>query len=224
MPRREGRARPVPKAGGTGAGAAGTAPRVAAGLDSRQEEAVSRSTGIEAAPERWGPSEKRWCGRGSPAIRVRISRFRGSVQQHPVQRQNTQIVQSCMTLDDFMPGFRPRAIRRRFWPVLSGSRAATLGHRPNERRPRLKRLPARDCWTGATRGRWAGVRKRARPRARSSPSGCRVAPSPIFAFPASPAARRATRKTFVCKRIRHFAGAHAWSAGVRIGTPRRFRG
>ena len=52
-------------------------------------------------------------GRGSPAIQVRFSRFRGTVQQGPVQRQETQIVQSCTTLDDFLPGFRPQAIRPR---------------------------------------------------------------------------------------------------------------
>ena len=32
-------------------------------------------------------------GRGSPANRVRFSRSRGTVQQGPVQRQETQIVQ-----------------------------------------------------------------------------------------------------------------------------------
>ena len=49
---------------------------------------------------------------GSPAIQVRFSRSRGPVQQGPVQRQETQIVQSCKTLDDFLSGFRPQAIRR----------------------------------------------------------------------------------------------------------------
>ena len=51
------------------------------------------------------------CGRGSPAIQTRFSRFRGTVQQGPVQRQETQIVQPCKTLRDFLPGFRPLAIR-----------------------------------------------------------------------------------------------------------------
>ncbi len=50
-------------------------------------------------------------GGRSPAILVRFSRFRSTVQQDPVQRQETQIVQSCMTLDDFLPRFRPRAVR-----------------------------------------------------------------------------------------------------------------
>ena len=31
---------------------------------------------------------------GSPAIPVRVSRFRGTVQQDPIQWQETQIVQS----------------------------------------------------------------------------------------------------------------------------------
>ena len=50
-------------------------------------------------------------GSGSPAIQVRFSRFRGTVQQGPVQQQETQIVQSCKTLRDFLPGFRPLVIR-----------------------------------------------------------------------------------------------------------------
>ena len=50
---------------------------------------------------------------GSPAIHVRFSRFRDTVQQGPVLRQETQIVQPRKTLDDFLPGFRPQAIRRR---------------------------------------------------------------------------------------------------------------
>ena len=32
----------------------------------------------------------------TPAIQDRFSRFRGTVQQDPVARQETQIVQSCM--------------------------------------------------------------------------------------------------------------------------------
>ena len=48
-------------------------------------------------------------GAGSPAIQTRFSRLRGTVQQDPVQRQKTQIVQSCNTLDDFLPGFAARA-------------------------------------------------------------------------------------------------------------------
>ena len=55
--------------------------------------------------------EKRRRGRGNPAIQVRFSRFRGTVQQGPVQRQGAQIVQSCMTLRDLLPGFWPLAIR-----------------------------------------------------------------------------------------------------------------
>ena len=39
---------------------------------------------------------------GIPAIQVRFSRSCGTVQQDPVKRQETQIVQSCITLDDFL--------------------------------------------------------------------------------------------------------------------------
>ena len=40
--------------------------------------------------------------RASFAIQVRFSRFRSTVQQGPVERQGTQIVQSWLTLDDFL--------------------------------------------------------------------------------------------------------------------------
>ena len=49
--------------------------------------------------------------RRNPAIHVRSSRSCGTVQHGPVQRQETQIVQSCMTLEDFLPGFGPLALR-----------------------------------------------------------------------------------------------------------------
>lgn len=49
-----------------------------------------------------------------PANQVRFSRFRGSVQQDPVQWQEAQIVQSCKTLADFLPGFRPLSTRWRW--------------------------------------------------------------------------------------------------------------
>ena len=42
-------------------------------------------------------------GGGSPAIKVRFSRFRGTVQQDPVQRQETQIVQPQFDLRDLLP-------------------------------------------------------------------------------------------------------------------------
>jgi len=41
-------------------------------------------------------------GAVSPANQVRFSRFRGTFQQGPVQRQETQIVQPCKTLGDFL--------------------------------------------------------------------------------------------------------------------------
>ncbi len=54
-------------------------------------------------------------GAGTPAIQARFSRFRSTVQQGPVQRQKTQIVQSWLTLRDFLPGFRPLPFRRGGW-------------------------------------------------------------------------------------------------------------
>ena len=95
MPRREGRARHVPKAGGTGAGAAGTAPRAFRRSGLKARGGALAQHGDRDCSRALGISEKRWCGRGSPAIHVRFSRFRGSVQQHPAQRQKTQIVQPC---------------------------------------------------------------------------------------------------------------------------------
>ena len=65
-----------------------------------------------------GPSAKRRRGRGSPAIQTRFSRFRGTIQRGPARRQKAQIVQSCMTLRDLLPGFWPSAIRV---PSVSGS-------------------------------------------------------------------------------------------------------
>ena len=47
-------------------------------------------------------NEEVW-GRGSPATHTRFFRLRGPVQQGPVHRQETQIVQPRMTLDDFLP-------------------------------------------------------------------------------------------------------------------------
>ena len=70
-----------------------------------------------------GPVGDEAGGRGSPAIQVCFSRFRGTVQHGPVRQQETQIVQSELTLDDFLPGlwlppvlvqYRPR---RRNHPV-----------------------------------------------------------------------------------------------------------
>ena len=55
---------------------------------------------------------RRACGRLRASRQSgRFSRLRGTVQQGPVQRQETQIVQSCMTLDDFLPGFGPPVLR-----------------------------------------------------------------------------------------------------------------
>lgn len=55
-------------------------------------------------------------GRGAlevPAIHVRFSRCRGTVQQGPAQRRlEAQIVQTCVTLDNFLRGFRPISSRQ----------------------------------------------------------------------------------------------------------------
>ena len=40
-----------------------------------------------------------------PAIRLGIPRYRRSARPDPFKRQEAQIVQSCKTLDDFLPGF-----------------------------------------------------------------------------------------------------------------------
>jgi len=47
----------------------------------------------------------------TPANLLRFSRFGGSIQQGPVQRQEAQIVQPCNQLDDFLPGFVPPLMR-----------------------------------------------------------------------------------------------------------------
>ena len=67
---------------------------------------------------------------GVPAIRGCFSRFHGTVQQGPVQRQETQIVQSCKTLGDSLPGFRPQAIRPRGGSVPSGAAGPIWGEAP----------------------------------------------------------------------------------------------
>ena len=43
--------------------------------------------------------------RGSPANPVRFSRSHATVQQSPMHRQETQIVQPCNQLADFLSGF-----------------------------------------------------------------------------------------------------------------------
>jgi len=59
-----------------------------------------------------------------PANQVRISRFRGSVQQGPVERQEAQIVRPCKTLDDFLPGFRATPVR---WIITSHAHFDHIG-------------------------------------------------------------------------------------------------
>ena len=53
----------------------------------------------------------------------RSSRFRGTIQQGPVQQQETQIVQSSKTLDDFPPGFRLPPVR---WDIRTEQRVQTV--------------------------------------------------------------------------------------------------
>ena len=70
----------------------------------RPDEMASR---VEGESRLRGTSPKRRRGPRTPAIQTRFSRFYSTIQQGPVQRQETQIVQSCITLDDFLPGFGP---------------------------------------------------------------------------------------------------------------------
>ena len=79
--------------GGPAPGRPGLRHAHSAGLDSRQEEAFSRSMGIGTTPERWGFSEKRRHGVRESRRSSMFSRFRGAVQKGPAQRQETQIVQ-----------------------------------------------------------------------------------------------------------------------------------
>ena len=78
----------------------------------------------------------------------------------------------------------PRPARCRRTPTSLDGRPGAASKR------RSNRLPAQGSlgWE-RPEGEGPGVRKRARPRTRSRPLDCRVAPSPAFAFPASPAAR-----------------------------------
>jgi len=48
---------------------------------------------------------------GIPANRYRLSSYGDTEQSDLVQRQEWQIVQSCMDLDDFLPRFRSSALR-----------------------------------------------------------------------------------------------------------------
>ncbi len=75
----------------------------------------ARTTWLFSKPRQVGPSVPLLWGNGwrgeSPAIHVRFSRFRDTVQQGPAQLQETQIVQSCTVLDDFLPGFSLPVLR-----------------------------------------------------------------------------------------------------------------
>ena len=48
---------------------------------------------------------------GTPANRCRLSSYGDTEQSDLVQRQEWQIVQSCMKLDDFLPRFTSSALR-----------------------------------------------------------------------------------------------------------------
>ena len=72
-----------------------------------RKTALARSRRVRAAARQAGfkdegdtgfqifGEERTGGGGGSPAIQVRFSRFRGSIQQDPVQWQEAQIVQPC---------------------------------------------------------------------------------------------------------------------------------
>ena len=62
-----------------------------------------------------GSSAQRTRGHVAPAIQVRFSRPRSTVQPIPVERKETQIVHPCMTLDEFLPGFGLPRVR---WPGI----------------------------------------------------------------------------------------------------------
>ena len=70
---------------------------------------IRRETRVTPAS---GSAKTTGCDAGNPAIQIRFSRFRRTVQQDPVKRQETQIMQSWLTLRDFLPGFRPLPFRR----------------------------------------------------------------------------------------------------------------
>ena len=57
----------------------------------RTHRLIEGSPGHPGGPPKEGTPNRL----GSPAILTRFSRFRGTVQQGPVQRQEAQIVQSC---------------------------------------------------------------------------------------------------------------------------------
>ena len=61
---------------------------------------------------------------GFPPIGSGFPAFCGPVQQGPVRWQETQIVQSCNTLDDFLPGFVPLVFRFFHMRTIPSSLAA----------------------------------------------------------------------------------------------------
>ena len=135
---------------------------------SHQSNVGTRSSMSRRAPATERPREarpddgflpvlpRRACGRLRASRQSRrFSRLRGTVQQGPVQRQETQIVQSCMTLDDFLPGFGPPVLR---W--ASGISDASWSREPwrssstrsGTARSRIRGWPG--CWH-ASRRRWS---------------------------------------------------------------------
>ena len=72
--------------------------------DSSPSRTPSGSPGTQPVwVRRRGPVKKTTCAGGTPAVQVRLSRFRDTMEQGLVQRQEAQIVQSCITLDDSPP-------------------------------------------------------------------------------------------------------------------------
>jgi len=68
-----------------------------------------------AGDRRWLPLpirlEVHYGGYSLPAIQTRFSHSCIAIRQGPVQRQKAQIVQSPLTLDDFLPLFKPLTVR-----------------------------------------------------------------------------------------------------------------
>lgn len=58
---------------------------------------------LEAAAEPTRAEDGSHNGQGLPAKTIRVSRCSGTMESGVIQRQEAQIVQSCLTLDDSLP-------------------------------------------------------------------------------------------------------------------------
>ncbi len=69
----------------------------------------SRVEGEKSASGTFGKEAAR--GAGVPPFKYVFCRFRGTIQLGPIQRRETQIVQSWLTPGHFLPVFRPHPVR-----------------------------------------------------------------------------------------------------------------